>query len=129
MDRNQLIEYWLRESKDYCICSKNHYKELVFVSGRYRGNFIQRLINIWKARQVAKMLWKQGFIPIVPHLNSCMMDGVVTDQEFLDGCIRMLDKCDAIYMMEGYGCSRGSVMELEHAVNTGKKVRLYFEDY
>ena len=129
MNRSELIDYWMREGKSYRNNSKPHCKEIVFVSGKYRGNFIQRLVNIWKARRVAKRLWKEGCIPLVPHLNSCMMDGVVTDEEFLDGCIKMLDKCDTIYMMEGFSRSHGATEELCHAMKTGKKVRFYYEDY
>ena len=102
---------------------------ILYVSGPYRGkskikliNRLQVIRNIINARKVAKELWRMGYTVICPHLNSALMDGVTSDDRFLEGDIEILQQCWGIVMIQGWQRSTGALMELKDARQTGKKV-------
>lgn len=97
-------------------------KEVVFISGPYRGDVEK---NIAHARAAAIRLWKAGYIPLCPHLNSANMDGECPDQVFLDGDLELLRRCDSIYMLQGWLDSEGACDELKLAREGNMK--RYFE--
>ncbi len=96
--------------------------EIVFVSGKYRGDIET---NIQKAEIVAKRLWGEGFVVICPHLNSAKFDGICPDAVWLDGYQEILKRCDSIYMMKGWEDSEGAMQELALAKEMRK--RIYWE--
>lgn len=94
-------------------------KEIVFVSGKYRGDIEA---NITKAESVAKRLWQEGFIVICPHLNTARFDGICSDDIWLLGYLEILKRCDSIYMMDNWQESEGSYQELKVAREAGLKI-------
>jgi hypothetical protein len=98
---------------------RNMNKEIVFLSGKYRGDIQQ---NINKARLVSQKLWQQGFIVICPHLNTANFDGICPDDIWLNGYLEILKRCDSIYMMKDWEQSQGAVKELSLAKELDKKV-------
>lgn len=66
---------------------------------------------------------KRGHIPICPHMLWEGMDGVVSDDIFLNAGLDILERlCDAIYMFNGWHGSNGAVEEHDHAQLWGKQV-------
>jgi len=97
---------------------------IVYVAGAYRGksknkliNKVQVISNIMKARRVAKELWRHGYTVICPHCNSILMDGIVDDEVFLKGDLEILQRCDAIYMMDDWWLSSGAKSEYKFAID------------
>lgn len=90
--------------------------QIVYVAGPYRAETAEmRARNIRLAGGVAIMLWSEGFAALCPHRNSANMDGAVPDEEFLEGSLEMLRRCDAVLMMPGWEKSEGSVAERDTA--------------
>ena len=101
---------------------------ICYISGAYRSKYgvIGRIINIMKARRVAKKLWKEYDAVICPHLNTALFDGVVSDDKFLKGDIEIINRLhrkDTIYMMKGWHKSKGAVLEFTVATRRGLTVR------
>jgi hypothetical protein len=62
--------------------------KIAYVAGPYRAKTkIGIILNILRARKVAKELWKMGYAVICPHSNSALMDGIAPDEAFLNGGI------------------------------------------
>ena len=90
--------------------------ELAYVSGKYRGSSPSEIYNnINKARDVGIKLWKLGYCAIIPHLNTQFMDGIVPDNDFLEGDIEILSRCDFIVIMEDWQESKGAKEEVRYA--------------
>lgn len=92
----------------------NKREVVVYLSGKYRG---QTVINVVKARQYAVELWKAGFTVICPHLNTAHFERFcdLQDNDFIEGDIVLLQRCDAIFMIPGWEESIGAKMEYEVA--------------
>lgn len=96
--------------------------KLAYVAGPYRGkskikiiNKIQVIVNIIKARKVAKELWRMGYAVICPHSNTALFDGVVPDETVIEGDLLMLDRCDMIVLQGKWRKSSGTLGEVWRA--------------
>jgi hypothetical protein len=94
-------------------------KQVVFISGPYRGNVEH---NIIMARRAAIKLWQQGYAVICPHMNSARMDGECPDDYFLEGDLEILKRCDIIYILKNWEESEGASAELSLAKEIGLEV-------
>lgn len=104
-------------------------KKLAYIAGPYRADTVFGITqNIERARAVAAEYWKKGYAVICPHMNSALFDGVVSDQEFLDGTLAMLSKCDVIVMVGDWGKSKGACSEFEFAADNNIDVEYWYGD-
>lgn len=95
-------------------------RPVVYVAGPYRGACEDAVFgNIVRAREAAGQLWRMGFTPICPHLNSAFMGGVVRDEVFLLADLDILARCDAVVLIQGWNESGGSLAERDFAVKNG----------
>jgi hypothetical protein len=87
---------------------------LIYVAGPYRGD-VDR--NIAKARAVAAQCYLAGHTVICPHLNSAKMDVEtgLPDEFWLDATLKLLERCDAIVLVEGWRESQGTLSEVAYA--------------
>lgn len=106
--------------------------KLYYISGPYRGksknrliNFFQVCRNVKKARKVAKDIWEMGEYALCPHSNTAFMDGVTSDDNFLEGDLEMLYGCNSIVMLPGYEDSEGAMKELKRAECLKKNIYFY----
>lgn len=99
---------------------------LIYVAGPYRGN---REENIARAREVAIELWKIGHAVICPHLNtSHLEDEGISDEVFIRGNLRIIARCDLIYVLKGWKASRGTEEEIAYSKSRTFPIPLWFED-
>ena len=100
---------------------------VIYVAGKYRAdeNGEGLYDNIICAEVAARMLWKEGWATICPHLNSAFFGG--DDNIYLVGYLEILRRCDAIYMLKGWQDSVGARQELELAIELNKEV-IYEEE-
>ena len=96
-----------------------------YIAGPYRAKTkIGINLNIWRARKVAKKYWKLGYAVFCPHLNSCLMDGIVPDENFMKADLKFLVGSDLVVMIHGWEKSEGSKSEYQLARRLGKDVRM-----
>jgi len=107
-----------------CEREKMHNMKIAYVAGPYRApTAAQRQDNIHRARQAAEALWKSGYAVLCPHLNTANMDGLVEDEQFLQGCLEMVRRCDLVWLLPGWRKSEGTVREVVEAEIRGVEVR------
>ena len=97
-------------------------KEVIYVAGKYRAKTEWELVcNIRHAEEVALKLWREGWVVICPHKNTQNFQGALPDEVWLDGCLEILKRCDAIYMLDYWWESEGAKAELQLALELGLK--------
>lgn len=96
---------------------------VIYVAGPYRADSENKLFeNIIRARTKARELWHLGWTVICPHTNSMFMGDENDWQLFLDGCLELVRRSDAIYMLHGWETSEGSNEELAEAKRLNKEI-------
>ena len=99
--------------------------KLLYIAASYRASSIAALQqNIHEARLMAQYYWTKNYIVICPHLNTANMDGLISDERFLSGCLHILSLCDVIAMHPDWERSTGSIDEHDQH-NKDKKQILY----
>lgn len=95
--------------------------KLVYIAGPYRDDrgewFVRQ--NIRAAEAAAVAIWAMGAVAVCPHKNTAGLGGACPDHVWLVGDIEMLRRCDAIYMLDGWGGSRGASAEWGFAKENG----------
>lgn len=91
---------------------------LIYVSGKYSGDIAK---NIAEARKVAIRLWEKGHAVLCPHLNTqhFEMDCNAEYDDYVNGDLEMVVRCDAMVMIPGWEDSRGAVIEKIYAESLG----------
>lgn len=96
---------------------------MIYIAGPYRASTkLGIIINILKARKVAKKYWALGYTVICPHTNSGLMDGCAPDEIFLRGGIELLKHADKMVVLPGWERSTGTLAEIEFAKIKGKPI-------
>lgn len=89
---------------------------MIYIAGPYRASTkLGIIINILKARKVAKKYWALGYTVICPHMNSALMDGCAPDEAFLRGGLELLGCADWMVVLPGWEKSKGTIAEIEFA--------------
>ena len=92
----------------------------VYISGRMAGLPADRVQKHFAEAQ--EYLTAEGFIVMNPDcLRMC--PGIDYD-DYMAIDLAMLERCDAIYMLEGWVESNGAKKELRFALEYGKKIML-----
>jgi hypothetical protein len=97
--------------------------KVIYIAGKYRGpNAWAIEQNIRAAEEVAARVWAMGMVALCPHANSRHMDGVASDEVFLDGTMELLRRCDAVALVSNWRDSAGARAEVEEADRLGLPV-------
>jgi hypothetical protein len=101
-------------------------QKIAYVAGPYRSDSINGVWeNINRARATARALWAKGYAVICPHANSMLMDGDdIPAQQFLDGDIAIMLRCDLVVMVDDWSRSEGARGEFVAALLAG--IPVYF---
>lgn len=107
-------------------------RPILYISGPYTGNeFHSTEENIKTARQYAITAWEKGWAALVPHLNTAGFEkitGYLKHEDWVDGYLTILSrldpKRDGILMLPRWMESKGSVMEMKHALWHG--IRIFY---
>ena len=93
---------------------------VVYVTGAFRAKTQWGIMqNVRKAEDASLMLWKSGYSVICPHTMTQHFQSECSDEIWLKGCIELLKRCDAIFLVEGWENSEGSKEELKIARELG----------
>jgi hypothetical protein len=99
---------------------------LIYVAGKYIADNVYEIRkNIRLAEDVGAKLLKMGFMVVIPHKNTGLMDGIIPNEEFVLRDLEIVRRCDAICMLENWTESKGAQMEYEFAKNHG--IRTFHE--
>jgi len=94
--------------------------EVVYVAGAFRAPTQWGIKqNVDKAEKASLMLWKSGYAVICPHTMTQHFQNECPDEMWLDGCIELLKRADAIFLCEGWENSVGSMAEYKIAKDLG----------
>ena len=87
---------------------------VVYISGPYSGKISE---NIQKARTVAIQVWEAGYMVFCPHLNTIHFenDCKCVYEDYLAGDIEIINRCNAVLMVEGWEGSNGATQEYNYA--------------
>jgi nucleoside 2-deoxyribosyltransferase len=92
----------------------------VYVAGPYSAdNVLDVLKNIGRGEKMCASLFRQGFAPFCPwHDKSYVMDHFDDDftvQQFYDYSMAWLEVSDAVFLIDGWEGSRGTLVEIARA--------------
>lgn len=95
--------------------------KVIYIAGKYSGkNGWEVKKNIMLAEEAAVEVWlTKKAAAICPHANTAHWTDLLTHQEFIDGDLAIIDRCDAVYFLPGWSDSKGAVLENAHALNKG----------
>ena len=100
-----------------------HRHTVVYIAGPYRSSHGPWGIrqNILRAEDLARQVWQAGFTALCPHKNTALFDGMpgMEDQDWLDGGLELLRRCDAMILTEYWRGSEGTWREIEYAREQG----------
>ncbi len=91
---------------------------IIYISGKYTGKTLEETNeNIEYAKKVAIYLWDRGYVALCPHTNSPHAESEcsATYDDYLNGDLELLSRCDAIVMLSNWNFSNGAKVELEFA--------------
>lgn len=104
-------------------------KELLYIAGPYSsGSKDGVLRNIRTAEVVALCLWQHGYPTICPHKNTAGFEGLAPYHMFIEGDLKIVERCDAVVMLAGWEESPGATVEHDHAIKEGKQVYYWPQD-
>jgi nucleoside 2-deoxyribosyltransferase len=99
---------------------------VVYLAGPFRAsNQWEQEANIRRVEALALDVWTMGAVALAPHLNTRYFQGALPDDVWLYGDLELLNRCDAVLMVEGWGQSRGATTEHEFAKSHG--IPIFYE--
>jgi len=92
---------------------------VVYVAGKYTDKDKKKeLANIKLAERYAAKIWDLGFSVICIHANISSVDKLckkTSYNDFMDGCLNILDKCDVLFLLTNWKDSKGATIEYKYA--------------
>ena len=96
---------------------------VIYIAGAFRGDNAWVIHNnVLKAEQAMTELIGKGFAVICPHKMTENLQGLYPDQVFLDMCLEILARCDAVYFLSGWRQSEGASAEYKLAIELDKEL-------
>tara|TARA_R100000687_G_scaffold83707_1_gene89680 strand:+ start:34829 stop:35185 length:357 start_codon:yes stop_codon:yes gene_type:complete len=93
--------------------------KLIYVAGPYRGVTQEAIkLNIAVAKQVGKLVAQKGWMPVIPHLNTCEFELIapeLKDEFWLEGTMELMRRCWAVVLCPGWQNSSGTLAEIKEA--------------
>ncbi len=97
--------------------------KVIYIAGKFRGkNHWEIHQNVINAEFAIPKLIEMGYAPVCPHKLTENLQDLFPDQTYLDICLELLRRCDAIYMLSNWRSSVGSCEELRMAKLWNKEV-------
>jgi hypothetical protein len=92
---------------------------LIYVAGPYRAATRAAIArNIENARLLGIEAARLGWFPVIPHANTAHMEHDLPhlgDEFWLRGTMEIMERCDALVLVEGWENSEGTTGEIARA--------------
>jgi hypothetical protein len=90
--------------------------KIIYIAGAYRDKRGEWFVtqNIRKAEAEALYVWQLGAVALCPHKNTALFGGSCDDSIWL-GDLELLRRSDAIYLIDGWQNSEGTLEEARFA--------------
>jgi hypothetical protein len=99
--------------------------QLVYIAGPYRAATAWDVEkNVRAAEELAHAVWRLGAVAICPHAMARWMSDV-PEENYLEGFIDLLRRCDALITVRDWRESRGAMDEV--AVAREIKIPVFFD--
>ena len=102
-------------------------KKLIYIAGALRADVPQYIMNVHNMIQWGEKIRRLGFYVYLPCLD--LMQGLVMGdmyfQDYFDNSFGMIERCDAMFVVPGYGKSKGTKKEMLHA--KALRIPIFFE--
>jgi len=79
-------------------------------------------LNVVAARQAGYQIAKLGFYPIMPTVNTSGFEAANTKEFWYKATAELLNRCDAVYVVDGWHDSTGVKGEIDEAKRLGMPV-------
>jgi hypothetical protein len=92
--------------------------KIIYISGKYSGKTKEETTrNIEQARLMAAKVWELGYPCLCPHTNTMHFEDICNCEynDYIEGDLHLLSKCDGILMLDNYESSNGAKIELDFA--------------
>lgn len=100
--------------------TKTSFMKVIYIAGSYRGRTPwETRQNIHEAEGLAVAVWVNGMVALCPHTNCAHMDGVASEEIFLEGTLELMRRCDAVLLVHNWEDSEGAKREVEEAKRRG----------
>ena len=97
--------------------------KVIYISGKFRGADSWAMEqNIRRAEELALEVWRLGAVALCPHLNTRFYQGALPDQVWLDGDLELVNRCDAMLMVDNWKESQGAQLEHSYALKIKQPV-------
>lgn len=97
--------------------------KLVYVAGKYTSEHAYQVDeNIDKSKHLARQVSLLGALGVSPHCVSGHAGGIQDYDWWIAATLKLMLRCDAVLMMEGWRDSKGSCGEHEMAFRIGMPV-------
>lgn len=98
-------------------------KKVVYVSGPITaGSAWEVEQNVRAAEAASAELFRRGVTNICVHSQGRFMDGLLEHGQWMAHDFAILDRCDGLLVcVENFAHSKGTVMEVNRALETGKR--------
>ena len=106
--------------------------KVIYIAGPYRDERGEWWIreNIRDAEDAALYVWQHGAVALCPHKNTAFFGGApkTKDQMWLEGDLELLERCDALFAIDGWERSEGARQEIDFANRLGIPVLYDFRE-
>jgi hypothetical protein len=94
--------------------------KVIYIAGPFRDQTPWRVeLNVRRAEVCALKIVELGFAPLIPHTMYRYYTGAAPDQYWLDATRELLTRCDAVWFLDNWANSQGSVGEYQTATRLG----------
>lgn len=103
--------------------------KLIYIAGKYTGKtYAEVENNIRTAEALAVKLWANGWAVICTHLNSAHFEKYegmpgITPDIWLNGCLEIVKRCDALITTHDFTDSHGALKE--YLLARKEKIRVF----
>lgn len=94
--------------------------KIAYIAGPFTGETTWDIAqNVRRAEELALEVAKLGVMPLIPHANTHLFFGQLTEEFWLAGTVELLERCDIMVLLPNWEASAGARAESARATMCG----------